>query len=284
MLPEGRLAGPMPWVIGIMTFLTVLAAAAGLSLGYAVTAIGDDLAGRMTVQIVEANADVRARQTRAVVAELSRLSGVAQAVAFDEERTRALLSPYFDPRDFGDDLPVPALIDVQLSRPGALSAPDLRASIAGIAPSARVDANAQWLTPLTELLGTVRWLSVALVALMASATSAAVTLASRAAMNTHRQTIETMHLMGATDAQVARLFERRAALDALTGSLGGFVLGALVVLFVGSRLEEVGAALIAEGGLGRAGWLGLAMLPPAAVVLAIVTARLTVTRALAKLL
>ena len=33
LLPEGRLAGPMPWVIAIMMFLTVLAAAAGLGLG-----------------------------------------------------------------------------------------------------------------------------------------------------------------------------------------------------------------------------------------------------------
>jgi cell division transport system permease protein len=30
LLPEGRLAGPMPWVIAIMMFLTVLAAAAGM--------------------------------------------------------------------------------------------------------------------------------------------------------------------------------------------------------------------------------------------------------------
>lgn len=283
-LPEGRLAGPMPWVIGIMTFLTVLAAASGIALGRAAAAIGDDLAGRLTVQIVEANMDVRARQTRAAVAELSRLSGVVEAVPVDDERMRALLSPYFAADDFGDDLPVPALIDVKLSRPGAISADELRAAIAPVAPSARVDANAQWLAPLTDVLGTVRWLAVALVALMAAATSAAVTLASRAAMNTHRETIETMHLMGATDKQVARLFERRAALDALTGSLGGFVLGALIVLFVGGRLQAVGAALLAEGGLGQVGWLALALLPPAAVLLAIATARLTVTRALAKLL
>jgi len=32
LLPEGRVAGPMPWVIAIMMFLTVLAAAAGLGL------------------------------------------------------------------------------------------------------------------------------------------------------------------------------------------------------------------------------------------------------------
>ncbi|MBA3895611.1 MAG: cell division protein, partial [Sphingomonadaceae bacterium] len=40
LLPEGRLAGPMPWVIAIMTFLTLLAAAGGLALGGAAAGLG----------------------------------------------------------------------------------------------------------------------------------------------------------------------------------------------------------------------------------------------------
>lgn len=36
LLPGGRVAGPMLWIIAIMMFLTVLAAAAGLGLGAAV--------------------------------------------------------------------------------------------------------------------------------------------------------------------------------------------------------------------------------------------------------
>ena len=35
-------------------------------------------------------------------------------------------------------------------------------------------------------------------------------------LDTHRATIEILHLMGATDVQVARLFQRRIALDALS--------------------------------------------------------------------
>ena len=55
LLPEGRLAGPMPWVIAIMMFLTVLAAAAGLGLGGAAASLGQDLGGRLTVQILQPN-------------------------------------------------------------------------------------------------------------------------------------------------------------------------------------------------------------------------------------
>ena len=50
LLPEGRLAGPMPWVIAIMMFLTVLAAAAGLGLGGAAVRLNAQLGSRITVQ------------------------------------------------------------------------------------------------------------------------------------------------------------------------------------------------------------------------------------------
>ena len=60
---------------------------------------------------------------------------------------------------------------------------------------------------------------------MVGATAATVVLAARAALDTHRGTIEMLHLMGATDVQVARLFQRRIALDALFGGLVGFILG-----------------------------------------------------------
>ena len=59
---------------------------------------------------------------------------------------------------------------------------------------------------------------------MVGATAATVVLAARAALDTHRGTIEILHLMGATDVQVARLFQRRIALDALFGGLVGFIL------------------------------------------------------------
>ncbi len=284
LLPEGRLAGPMPWVIAIMTFLTVLAAGAGLALGNAASGLGDQLAGKLTIQIVEANPDIRDRQTRTVLAELGRIGPVAQAVRVDEARMRELLAPWLGKDGLDADLPVPSLIDVSLRSTDARAIEEVSTTVKAVAPSARVDAHAQWLGPLQGLLSTLRWLSVALVALMAATMAAAVVLAARTALVTHRPTIDIMHLMGASDVQVARLFQRRAALDALFGSLLGWICGALVIFGLGGRMANVGAALLDTGGLGWKGWLVIALLPPAAVLLSILTARMTVVRALAKML
>ena len=64
-LPEGR-RGPMPWIIGIMMFLTVLSAACALGLGHALTRLRGDLAGGYTIQIVEANAAKRMQAVRGI--------------------------------------------------------------------------------------------------------------------------------------------------------------------------------------------------------------------------
>ena len=66
LLPEGRMAGPMPWVIAIIMFLTVLAAATGISLARSAKGLDADLAGRLTIQIVEANAARRPGGVRPV--------------------------------------------------------------------------------------------------------------------------------------------------------------------------------------------------------------------------
>jgi len=285
LLPEGRLAGPMPWVIAIMMFLTVLAASAGLGLGAAARSLGDDLAGKLTVQIVEADPVVRDRQAAAVVDTLKRLSVVRSVDRLDQAEMAALLEPYLGEGGLaGDELPVPALIDVSLSDGGARAVDDVSAAIRSAAPAARMDRHARWLAPLTGLIDSLRWLAIALVLLMAAATAAAVVLAARAALNTHRFTIDVLHLMGSTDTQIAWLFQRRIALDALFGGVVGLTAATAVLLILGARVSEIGSDLLGAVTLRTESWAMIAALPVAGAMLAMLAARITVLRTLRRML
>ncbi len=283
-LPEGRLAGPMPYVIAIMTFLTILAVAAGMALGNASSQIGQDLAGRLTVQIVEANPDLREAQARAALAELGRLAVVTRADRIDEAHMQALLEPWLGKEALNGDLPIPVLIDVTLTGGDDRQIDMVTRALQPVAPAARVEPHGRFLGPVSGLLSTLRWLALGLVVLMGAATAAAVVLAARAALNTHRATIDIMHMMGASDAQIASLFQRRAALDALFGSALGLLIGASIVIFVGGQLGAVEAAIIQRGGLGLTGWLAIVLVPVGAVALSTMTARVTILRALGRTL
>jgi cell division transport system permease protein len=280
LLPEGRAAGPMPWVIAIMVFLTVLAAAAGLALAGSARALGDQIAGRVTIQVVEADRVVRDAQAEAAVKASRAFPGVTNVRRIGDDEIAKLLEPWLGPG--GAELPTPALIDVDLADPAAL--PRLKAAVARVAPSARIDAHAQALAPLRDLVGALRWLAGLLVLLMAIATAACVVLAARAALNTHRETIDVLHLLGATDVQIARLFQRRIALDALFGGGLGFAAGALVLTLLAGRIGAVGSELVGSVRLEPAAWLALVAVPMAGALLATAAARLTVERALRRIL
>jgi cell division transport system permease protein len=284
LLPEGRLAGPMPWVIAIMMFLTVLAAAAGLGLGQATRTLNADIGNRITVQIVEANPDFREAQAAAAVAELKRLPGVDAVRRIEAAEMEQLLEPWLGEGGLQAELPVPAMIDAELSAEAYADLDAIRAAILDVAPSARVDNNAQWLAPLATLIDALRLLAAALVLLMVGASAATVVLAARAALDTHRNTIEVMHLMGATDIQVARLFQRRIALDALFGGLVGLAAATIVLLVIGSRVGALGSELLGSAGLPLTSWLVLVLLPVGGVLLAMLVARTTILRALGRLL
>lgn len=284
LLPEGRLAGPMPWVIAIMMFLTVLAAAAGLGLRSAARSLDADIGDRITIQIVEANPDFREAQARIAVSELRQLAGVVSIRRIEASEMAKLLEPWLGAGGMESDLPVPVMIDVDLSPEAYRQLDVIRAAVLDVAPSARIDDNAQWLAPLAKLIDALKWLATGLVLLMIGATAATVVLAARAALDTHRGTIEVMHLMGATDVQVARLFQRRIALDALFGGVVGMMAAALVLLVIGHRVGALGSELLGSAGLPILSWILLVILPAAGVMLAMLVARLTILRALGRLL
>jgi cell division transport system permease protein len=90
--------------------------------------------------------------------------------------------------------------------------------------------------------------------------------------------------MGATDAQVARLFQRRIALDAGFGGAVGLVAAALVLLLIGERVGALGSDLVGSAGLPVTSWLVLIALPIGGVLLAMLVARTTILRALGRML
>lgn len=278
LLQEGRLSGPMPWVIAIMMFLTVLAAAAGLGLHGA----AQGLEGRsgLTVQIVEANPDAREAQAAAAIATLRARPEITSARRVGDEEIRRLLEPWLGEGGVGGGIPIPAMIEAEFAPDAGDRRDAVRQAVAAAAPSARVDDHGQWLAPLGRLVTALRWLAAGLVLLMATATAATVVLVARAALDTHRETIEVLHLMGATDGQVAKLFQRRIAFDALFGSLVGFGLALLVLWLVGERVSALGSELIGSVGLPATSWFVLVLLPVAGILLAMLVARITILRAL----
>ena len=282
LIPDGRFSGTMPWVMAIMLFLTLLAAAAAITLGSAASQGGDALASEATVQILDPDPTVRAAQQQKIAAALRRSPAVAAVTIVPETESRKLIEPWLN--DVGD-IPIPALIDVRFDTPpSAQMLRQMQQTLRRIAPSTRIDSHASWMEPFVSLMQTLFLLALSVMLMLLLATAATVMLSVRGALNTHRSTIEIMHMMGSTDIQAARLFQRRVALDALFGGLVGLVTALLVLWLLGSRFAALEPGLLADAGMPLYGWLLLIIIPVAVAGLAMLTARWTVLSALKKII
>jgi cell division transport system permease protein len=286
LVPQARLAGPMPWVIAIMIALTTIAAAGGLALSNLAHAARAELRGGLTVQIVEAGRDERDRQAEAAVALLSGIPAVESVRRIPDEELAALVEPWLGEMGVvGEDIPVPALIDVRLAGPVTQQQlQQLRGILANRIPAARVDAQSSWLAPVFAAISSLQWLALGLIVLLAATSAAAVWLASRSALGSNRGTIEIVHLLGGTDGQIARIFQRSVGFDAVLGGAVGLALGTGAVQLLGQQFAALGSGMIAGGGLRWSDWLAIAAIPLAGVVIAILTARFTVLAALRRML
>ena len=104
------------------------------------------------------------------------------------------------------------------------------------------------------------------------------------ALGSNRETIEIVHLLGGSDGQIARIFQRSIAFDAAVGGAVGLALGLAAALLLGHQFAELGSGMVAGGGLRLLDWALLAAIPVVGVLLAILTARLTVLAALRRIL
>jgi cell division transport system permease protein len=285
LVPRARGSGPMPWVIAIMIALTVMAAAAGLALGNLVNRASADLSSALTVQIVEANGERRAAQVERATELLRGDDAVASLRVVPPDELAELIAPWIGSGASGESIPIPSLIDVQLA--GAANTAEvarLNALLVDDIPTARVDAQSDWLKPVYDALAALQYLALALIVLLAMTSAGAVWLAARSSFNNHRRTVEIVHLLGGTDRQIARIFQRAVTIDALLGGVIGLAFGTLAVLFIGNQFAALDSGMVAGGNLAVRDWIILAAIPVAGILLAMLTARITVMSALRRML
>jgi cell division transport system permease protein len=276
LLGEARLRGPTAWVIAIMSFSIVIIGAAGLALANTAGVLTRAIEARYSIEVPAGAANVEG-----LLSAVRSAPGVTSADAVPESEMRHTLARWLGPAAQSSDLPVPALVNFDV-KPGA-DLGTIRQRVETAAPGATIAAHREAVGPLLRSLRLLQWVAFGLVLLLSAAASAAVVLAARGALDTHRFTIEVMHGIGATDLQVTRLFQRKIAIDALVGSIAGAAVAGLVLLALATGASFAGE-LTGGATLSGIDLLALLLLPLALTALATWVARTAVLAALRKAL
>lgn len=274
-LPRSGFAGPMLWIVAVMMMLATLAGAASLGLSAIAGALGSGNA--VMVQIVTADADRREAEAGAALSLLRASPSLRNVRRVPDAEIAGTLAPWLGSLESAD-IPIPAIIEGE-----RVDAADLRlvaTSLAAQAPAARLTTSEAWLAPLARLVAALRWMAGATLILALAAGAAVVALSARAALAAHRQVVDLLHLIGATDRQIAGLVQKRIGTDIMWGSSLGAGIALLLILLLRERIAAVGSGLLGPALDFAPGWPALVILPFAATALAMLVARITLLRAL----
>ena len=274
----------LPWLIAFMVLLAALAVGGAVAAQQFALRWADSGRAQFTVQIPPAEG--AARDTDRVAAALKALRavpGVARAEPLAEAEVSQLLAPWLGALAQSGDLPLPRLIDVEGARDGSLSAATLAAALGQAVPDAVVDDHGIWLARITALARSIEALAFAVLALIVAITIATVVFVTRTGLAVHRDAIEVLHLIGAHDGYIAGQFAARALRLGLRGGLIGLCFAVPLMVAIGLLIQRVEPSLMAGPALGGVTWIGVALLPAFAALVATLTARFTVLGALRRM-
>jgi cell division transport system permease protein len=278
----------LPWIIGLMVYLAALALAGMMALHGAIERWDSALAGTLTVQLPAAAGG----ELDAALALLRATPGVERAQPLDAAANAALLERWLGPGLAAEELRLPRLIDLHVDPARLVDTAALAKRLAAAAPSARLDDHRGWLDRLFAVALAIELVAAAIVALVAAAAVMSIVFATRTGLAIHHGTVEVLHLIGARDSFIAAQFQWPALRLGLRGGLIGLVPALLTLLALSQAAGGVAPAGTAVGGaisalpqltLAPWQWAALLLLPLAAGLTALATARLTVLRSLARM-
>jgi cell division transport system permease protein len=274
----------LPWIIALMVYLAILALAGSMVLSGMAQRWDKGLAGTLTIQVPPLPGGVPDLGTRieSALGVLRATPGIARAEPLKREQMAGLLEPWLGNGALSADLPVPALIDVTMSG-GRIDVRGLSQRLRAAVPGVEVDDHAAWLKDVLAIARAVEMVALGVVALVGGAAVATVIFVSRAGLAIHGPVVELLHVMGAPDRYVARQFQSHVLGLAVRGGIAGTLLAAATLFGLSRAGGEIVADMMPDMSLTPVQLASLAVVPLIAAILAAVTARLTVMRALARL-
>ena len=272
-----------------MVFFAAQAGFVGLAVHQATETWRDDLSNTITVEILNKaeihkhNGEASTTIIAAAIQILNDTPGVIEVRLLNKTEIAKLLQPWLGSGDILGELPLPYLIDVKLSPVQHPNLSKLEKRLNEIGPEIQIDDHKIHLGKLVRLSQSLQWTMIACLAMICFAICAVVIFGTRSAFSAHLEVVELLHIMGASDGYIARLFLWRAMVMGLRGGFIGLAITAAAFFFLWRLAGDLEAPLLNNLILTPQCLLMLVTLPFLAAFLTAVTARQTVLRELLRI-
>jgi cell division transport system permease protein len=244
-VPAGSVTGrSLTLVITIMCFLASLTAGAVYMMNQSASDWLRGMASEVTAQVETRERTDVDKLLAEVTGFLSRQPGVARVRALSAREMQELLEPFFGKTESLSSLPVPRLIAVELDRSSPPDFDVLRKALSANFPGATIDDHRRWQQQIRTITRSFALGGLAILLLVAAATTAIIVSATKSAMASNRDIVEVLHFVGATDRFIAREFERHFLRLGVRAGVVGALWAVLVFLAMPTVMELLGGGTV----------------------------------------
>lgn len=284
--------GGLTLIFTFLVFLLVFVVSCMLLFGCGFHKWGASESSNLTVEIplnfTEAAAAPAAmqqhqQQVAAVTQILQRMPGVQDVQPVSPEKLRSMLAQWAGETNLNQNFALPTLLDVKVDIYKIGSVEALTQQLRNVAANIRVENHSVWAQKLMLFSHSLQTITVLVGGFVLLCVSIIVALITRTSLQAYYATLDTLRLLGAKDAYVARIFQSQVG---RSSAIGGSVGGALAVPTVYGLL-----LMMRSLGLSGIGWntallhvmWAVVLVPLVVYLLSVIISRITVLTCLRRL-
>lgn len=289
-VPAGSVTGrSLTLVITIMCFLACLTVGTVYMIRQSANAWLRDIASEVTVQVQAKDGTDADKLTQQVATYLGQQSGISKVTVMSAAESAGLLEPWLGPIDDLNALPLPRLIALELDRAVPPNLDTVRSGLSSQFQGVTLDDHRRWQQQIMTITNSFALGGMAILALVAMATTAIIVSATKSSMASNREIVEVLHFVGATDRFIAREFEKHFLRLGVRAGLVGAALALSVFLLMPTIVQIMGGGsmtltelhrLVGSGALDMAGFVLMGIVVVVIAALCMLTSRFGVFRIL----
>lgn len=234
----------VPKIVALMVYLGTLCFVFTLFMIHSADSWEKEFTTHLSIEIPTLN-DVSSSALQSKVFELlNRTPGVQHAAAVPQKEMAALFDSLLGKEINIDLFSLPVVIDVSLDKKEQIDIQALETSLKRISPHIHLMDHRAWQTQVSNLIQTSVLIAFFITTLTLLAALATANFATKTSLLIHRQVIEVLNLIGATNSYIAKQFQVHILKQALVASVMGSSFAFLTFFGLVTLLEKAGLPFV----------------------------------------
>lgn len=286
--------GDSPVFMAVLTsiymYLFIIMLAIFMAINAMASSWEKDIAGAITVQITpieDQNKHIDAAKTQEQLNKvqqfIEQVAGVADVRVLDEQAVQRLMSPWIGSKVDLSTLPIPQLLDVRLKPDAELNYDEITRGLKLLTPNASIDNHRLWLNRLIKFATSLKTIALAILLMVVAICAFSIYYSARTSLNINIESVKILHIIGAKDDFIAKLYAFDYAKIGLLSGIIGLMAAVPCIILVGKYGMSTGSGLLNGASLSNFAWILIILTPLFALAYSMITSYWTVRKTLEKM-